>query len=377
MSLALSTVIYEWRRYLAAVVALAASGMMVLGLVGLMVGVLRSATAAIDRSSADLLVLPERATSLLGSGGMPRRVLPLIFLNPEVVDVADLEDGGGTFSNLGQGQEKKRIFVQLHSVDTAPGALTLPTDFDENTRLALTQPYAVVVDRSSLGQLGVKLGDHAALNGREIVIAGVVSGYPSVNGVQLIVSRATLRLLHQGPASNRVGPMMVRLRDPSRAALVRDQLNAVANHQYRAWTKPDLASANANDLLKEQIIGVILGFAVLTGGGVGIVITWQTLRAAILANVKEFASLRALGVPMGALRQVVMELSLWVGVAGLALTGLAIGGLWMLGQALNIPMGFPLGLVVFVAVMLQVIAVLSGFFSLGVLKKSEPADLLR
>jgi putative ABC transport system permease protein len=377
MSLALSTVLYEWRRYLAAVVALAASGVMVLGLVGLMVGVLRSATATIDRSSADLMILPARATSLLGTSGMPRRVMPLIYLNPEVVDVADMADGGGTFTNLGQGKEKKRLFVQLTSVDTAPGALTLPTDFDENTRLTLSQPYAVVVDKTSLGQLGVKVGDHAALNGREIVIAGVVSGYASLNAPQLIISRSTLRLLRQAPPSNRIGPMLVRIRDPARAVLVRDQLNAVAGGQYRAWTKQELSIANANDLLKQQIIGVVLGFAVLMGGGVGIVITWQTLRSAILANVKEFASLRALGISMGSLSLVVMEMSFWVGLLGLAATAVLVGGLWMLGQALNIPMGFPTGLIIFVGVMLLVIAVLSGFFSLGVLKNSEPADLLR
>ena len=32
---------------------------------------------------------------------------------------------------------------------------------------------------------------------------------------------------------------------------------------------------------------------------IGVVITWQTLRGAILANIKEFASLRALGVSIG------------------------------------------------------------------------------
>jgi putative ABC transport system permease protein len=40
-------------------------------------------------------------------------------------------------------------------------------------------------------------------------------------------------------------------------------------------------------------------------------------------------------------------------------------------------MGFPVGFVIFIAVSLVLIAVVSGFFSLGVLKKSQPADLLR
>ena len=377
MSLALSTVLYEWRRYLAAVVALAASGCMVLVLVGLFVGIVTSITATIDRSPADLMVLPAKATSLLGSGGMPRRVMPLVYMNPEVVDVAEQADGGGMFSNLGPAKQKVRTYVNIMTVDTAPGSLTLPSDFDDTVRLALSQPYAIAVDKTSLGRLGVKLGDHAALNGHEVIIAALVSGYPNIDNAQVISSRATLRLLGEARPDNRVGPLLVKVRDPARAIQVRDQLNAVAGDQYRAWTKPELSIANRNDLMKKQIIGIVLGFAMLMGAAVGIVITWQTLRAAILANVKEFASLRALGVSMHSLRVVVMELSFWVGVAGLIATGVLIIGLSAFARSASVPMEFPTGFVIFIAIALVMIAVISGFFALGVLKKSQPADLLR
>jgi putative ABC transport system permease protein len=62
-------------------------------------------------------------------------------------------------------------------------------------------------------------------------------------------------------------------------------------------------------MLDDQIIGIMLGFSAFLGLLIGVVITWQTLRGAIMANIKEFASLRALGVSMGDLRNVVMELS--------------------------------------------------------------------
>ena len=42
MSLALATLIYEWRRYLAAVIALAFSGMMVLAFSGLFAGIIHA-----------------------------------------------------------------------------------------------------------------------------------------------------------------------------------------------------------------------------------------------------------------------------------------------------------------------------------------------
>ena len=99
-----------------------------------------------------------------------------------------------------------------------------------------------------------------------------------------------------GEKSDKTGPLMVRLEDPSRTEIVRDQLNANANGAYRAWTRPELAKANEGALMQEQIIGIFLGFSVFLGFLIGVGITSQTLRGAILSNIKEYASLRALGV---------------------------------------------------------------------------------
>ena len=381
MSLALATVIYEWRRYLAAIIALALSGLLILTFVGMFVGIGKSFTATIDRSRADLMILPAKSESLLNTGGMPRRVMPIIYSHPEVIAVSDIDDDGGMFSNLvgedGQGRKKVRDYVQIMSVETARDALTLPTDFDENLRETLSQPYAVAVDQTALARLGVKLGDKAAIDGHAVRIAAVTTTYPNMMQPQIIVSRQTLRLLGKSRSSNRIGPMFVRVRDPSRAAIVRDELNAVANGRYRAWTKAELSKANDQSIMKEQGIGVILGFSTFMGMIIGLGITSQTLRGAVLANIKEFASLRALGVSMGSLRIIVLELSFWVGVAGLIAAGVLVSGMGFLARAAGIPMSFPLPNIISTGMFLLITAVLSGIMSLGVLKRSQPADLLR
>jgi putative ABC transport system permease protein len=175
----------------------------------------------------------------------------------------------------------------------------------------------------------------------------------------------------------RGGPLMVQLYNPNDALKVRDQLNAISDGKYRAWTRAELSKANQSAILKEQIIGVILFFAVAVGTAVGTGITWQTLRGAIFANIKEFASLRALGVSVGSLQLVVMELSFWVGVAGVCMGGLLLWGVNALAQAGGLPLAFPLPVMISAAIGLILIAILSGAFSLGVLKQSQPADLLR
>ena len=72
-----------------------------------------------------------------------------------------------------------------------------------------------------------------------------------------------------------------------------------------------------------------------------------------------------------------MELSWWVGLAGLAATALFTGGVYLLATNNGVPMGFPMKWIVGVSVLLLVISAASGLLALGILKKSQPADLLR
>jgi len=380
MSLALATLIHEWRRYLAAVIALAFSGLLILAQVGMFTGIVKGATATIDRSRADLMIMPPKMESLINSGSsaVPRRIQPLLYMHPEVAEVASFDGDGARWTNRPEpGKKAVTTFVQVNMVDTRAGAVTLPVDYSETVRLALMEPYAIAIDRTALKRLGVKLGDAAALNGRTVRVRAILDGYPDINQASVVISRDTMRMLGMGEKSDKTGPLMVRLKDPSRTEIVRDQLNANAKGAYRAWTRPELAKANEGALMQEQIIGIFLGFSVFLGFLIGVGITSQTLRGAILANIKEFASLRALGVSMGSLRLVVVELSFWVGIVGLGATALFTFGVYLLAQSGGMPMGFPIPWVVGVAILLLTISLASGLMALGILKHSQPADLLR
>jgi putative ABC transport system permease protein len=400
MSLALATLLYEWRRYMAAVVALAFSGLLVLAQVGIFVGIGKGFTAQIDRARADIMVLGPGAKALFGGpSGLPRRMIPLVYTHPEVLQVAPLDGSGGRFQNIlspeaqakadarakqagkggkgGGGGGRKSEFVNVTVIDAIPGYVTVPTDYTDAMIEALRQPYAVAVDQTALKRLGVKKGDKALYNGKTITIGVVTTGYPNIIQPTLVMSRDTLRMLGEADTGQRVGPLMVQIRDPSRAEIVAAQLNKKGDGKFRAWTRQELADANSGAMLDDQIIVIILGFSAFLGLLIGVVITWQTLRGAIMANIKEFASLRALGVSIGNLRNIVMELSFWVGIVGVAASALLTWLVSLAATAGGVPMSFPPMLVIVVAVFLIVIAMLSGFLSLGILKNSQPADLLR
>jgi len=382
MSLALSTLIYEWRRYTAAVVALAFSGLLILAQVGMFTGIVQGITATIDRSRADIIIMGPKVTAMVDSGpgtGVPARIQPLIYLNPNVTEVQSLQGNGAMWmNNPPPGQKRKTDFVQLWTVDTEPGAVTLPTDYSEATRVALLEPLAVAIDRTSMARLGVKLNDSAVIAGRTVHVRAILDGYPSINQATVVMSRDSYRMLGlEKGNTTRTGPLMVGIKDHAKADMVRDQLNASSKGAYRAWTRAELSKANEGALMSEQIIGVFLGFSVFLGFLIGVGITSQTLRGAVLANIKELASLRALGVSMGSLRKLVVELAFWTGCVGLAFTGLFTWLVSLLGKSAGVPMGFPTFWIVTVAILLLAISLASGVLSLGVLKKSQPADLLR
>jgi putative ABC transport system permease protein len=108
-----------------------------------------------------------------------------------------------------------------------------------------------------------------------------------------------------------------------------------------------------------------------------VAITWQTLRGAIMANIKEFASLRALGVGMGSLRRIVVELSFWVGVVGVFAAIFLTWLVSLLAMAGAVIIALPFSLLLVVGIGLILISMVSGLLSLGILKNSQPADLLR
>jgi putative ABC transport system permease protein len=377
MSLALSTLLYEWRRYLAAAISLALAGVLMLALSSFLIGMLSTLTVTIDRSRAEIVIMQANSVSIGpggGGGSLPRRVLPLIYQHPDVIEVQDMPGSSGMFYGPGATEPS---FVSVMIIDPAPNAITLPNDFTEDTAAALSVPFAIAVDKSALEQLKVKLGDKASLGGRTVRVAAVIEGYTSMMGMSNVaMSRQTARLMGLANDSQ-LGSLMVRIKNPEEAERVRNELNALANGQYRAWTKTELHDSIVEGMNSAgPIFGAVM-FMTIIGAIIGVVITYQTLRGAILANIKEFASLRALGVSMGSLRKVVMELSLWVGVFGVILAGVLMAGLTALAAANNVMLGYAVPMLVQTGVFLLMIAIVSGALTLGALKKGDPADLLK
>jgi putative ABC transport system permease protein len=110
---------------------------------------------------------------------------------------------------------------------------------------------------------------------------------------------------------------------------------------------------------------------------IGVAITNQSLRSAILSSLKEYAALRALGVSKRSLCLVVLEQAFWVGLAGLVLAWVMTYIFSHIAVYYKLAFNIPLWFIMVSTVVLIIVSLVSGLLSLMLLYKTEPADLLR
>jgi putative ABC transport system permease protein len=107
------------------------------------------------------------------------------------------------------------------------------------------------------------------------------------------------------------------------------------------------------------------------------VVTYQTLRSATVASFKEYAVLRALGIPRWRMAMTVFAQSFWVGLVGVILAIPAIYGLAEFGNNVGAKVILPWQLMATAIGVTMVTAMLSGALALRSLRSLEPVTLLR
>lgn len=373
VSIARSGLRHDWRRYLAAVLAVTFSGLLVVVQLALLLGMFATVSVAIDRSTADLWIgarntpsvdlgrpLPYGADARAWAHGGVERVERYVSV------LGDLRRTDGA-----------TITVIINGMDTAPGGLAFSRLLSPEQRELLRHPHAVLIDPADLGKLQAHLGDIVEINGRRARIAGVVEGLRAIGGVNALASFATLRTLAPD-AGHQTTFYLVQVKPGVRADdVAADIADAAPVPRYSVWTSRDFSVQSQTYWLLESGAGIGSGFASLLAMLVGLVITSQTLSGAILASIREFAALRALGVSHASLRAVVIEQALWVGIAGLIMTAVLTGAIAWLGQAARVAMSYPWWMLLAASLALMGIAVVSGLLALRPLLRAEPALLLR
>ena len=373
VSLARATLVHEWRRYLAAVLAITFAGLLIVVQLALLLGLFGSVAAVVDKSGAELWIGFRNTQSVDLGRPLGRGSDALAWSHS---GAGRIEAYTTAYGDLRR-PDGVPVSVLLHAMDVSGAGLVFSRLLTPAERTLLREPNAIIIDAADMRKLGAQVGTAVEINGRRARIAGVVDGIRSVGGVNVLASFATARYLAPETAEQ-AAFYLVRLKPGFDAHKVAADISDKARFpRYSVWTADALSTQSQAYWLLESGSGIGTGFASLLALVVGMVITSQTLSGAILASVKEFAALRALGVPHKSLRAIVVEQSLWVGVAGLFATGIFTLLIAWLGDALRISMRFPAWMLAGASGLLLAIAIVSGLLALRPLGRAEPASLLR
>lgn len=375
VALARKTLIYEWRRFLPAMLAVGFSGLLQLLQIALVLGIFGSTSLYITGSSADVWV-GYPGTQSVGSGrSIDADVQARILMDPAVKRVEQYIWVDGDWRGH---TDTGGVSVFVSGIDPAPAGLMFAKALAPTLRALLAEPDAVVVDRSTLDQLGVQIGQSATINGHQVRVVGVSSGLRALGGVNVLCSLDTARRLDDDPNDNGPTYLVASLRDPAQANAVAARLRGNrAFGPYTTWSAKDFASISVRYWLFDTGAGAGVLFLAGIVFLVGAVITSQTLIAAVNGSVREYATLNALGVGVGALRKVVLEQAFWVGALGLLGASLLGIVLMALARSQDVPVVLSIPAALACIVLVMALAAVSGLAAMRSLRRVDPATLLR
>jgi len=375
VALARKTLVYEWRRFLPAMLAVGFAGLLQLLQIALVLGIFGSTSLYITGSSADVWVGYPGTQSVSLGRAIDADVESRLLMDPAVQRVEPYLWVDGDWRGP---RETGGVSVFVSGIDPAADGLMFSKALSPALRARLAEPDAIVIDRSAQDQLGVDIGQTATINGQQVRVVGISSGLRALGGVNVLCSLDTARQLDSDVTD--VGPtyLIAKLHDPREADAVAARLRgSQAFGPYTSWSASDFARRSVIYWLFDTGAGAGVLFLAGIVFLVGAVITSQTLIAAVNGSVREYATLNALGVGVNALRKVVLEQAFWVGALGLL--GASVFGivLMMLARSQDVPVVLNVPAALGCIVLVMGLAAVSGLAAMRSLRRADPATLLR
>ncbi len=374
MNFALATLWHDRQRYLPGVLAVAFSALLIALQCGLLLGLLSVTAIPIDRTRADLWVGSPDVLSVDLGRAIPESFLSRLAEFPQVARIEAYYQGF-TYWNKPTGGTELCIIIGSSLEDNALGSVAALTP---ELREKLTEPNSVVIDETELDRLGLKagIGETGEINNRKVRVVGLIRGYKSLAGPYVFCSQVTAKPLIPRLGMDQTTYLIAKCYDPADAPPVVQQLRERYS-DLSAFTSREFSWHSQVHWLTKTKAGIALGYSALLGLIVGAVVTSQTLYAATVGALREYAVLRALGIPRWRMAVTVMTQSFWIGLLGVAIALPTVYGLARLAELAGARVLLSWELLAAVAVITLAMALGSGLWALRSLRLIEPANLLR
>jgi len=375
VAIARKTLLYEWRRFLPAVAAVAFSGLLMTAQGALLLGIVSANSLYVTQSDASYwLGFPGTQSVELGRT-VPAGALTSLYAEPAISHVEPFLLGSGDWRGIHGGG----VSVTVVGIDVQSDSVGLARVVPTNMRNRLREPAAVVIDAADSDKLSIEPGDLAEVNGHTVHVIGFIDGLRGLGGVNVVGSLDTARVLDQTlPADGGATYFLFNIAAESEQPRVLSHLNERAPiERFEIWAARKLADMSTSYMLFDSGAGIAFVFATLIAATIGALITSQTLMAAVAGTIPQYATLRALGVPFSGLRKIVIEQAAWVGFTGLIINGVLSAAIGFIALIYKVPFELNGVVIASASVVVLVVAILACLLAVRRLRQADPATLLR
>jgi len=285
---------------------------------GLYIGSSNRIASVIDRSDADLWVVPYASKSFDDAAPLPGRERFAALATEGVASVHDLVVGFGSWRK----PEGGRSAVLVVGTDWRHGGFE-PWNLIQGNLDALLAPGAIAIDESYFEDLGIAgLGGSAEINGHRVTVRAVTRGIRSFTTLPYVFTTVQhAREILQYPA-DRSTFTLLKLAPGADATQVKNRLQQRLS-DTEVLSHEEFRTRSLNYWLFKTGAGAALIAGALLGLIVGVVVVAQTLYASTKDHINEFATLRALGASASYIHWVILLQAMMSAVIGYLL-GLAL-----------------------------------------------------
>jgi putative ABC transport system permease protein len=370
ITLAFRNFFHDRLRFIATVIGIVFSIVLVTVQMGLYLGFGRTVTTMIDHVSADLWIMPHGTKcfedpSLLDASKRNRAlsINGVAAAIPVVIGFADwrLPNGGTT-----------PVFII--GSDLRSGGL-LPWDLVEGRIEALSIPRAVAVDRSYFDRLGISgMGATAEIRQQLVRVTAVTNGIRSFTTTPYVFMDINRARAQTGVAADKASYFLIRLNPGADRNHVRGQLLSYISN-VDILTPAEFAERSRIFWLFGTGAGAALFAGALLGVIVGTVIVAQTLYSSTKEHINEFATLRAIGSSREYIYKVIVCQAIFSAIIGFFFAALIGAVIVELTAATALPIIMTPGLIVGLFLLTVVMCVASAIAAIVQVIRIDPATV--
>jgi putative ABC transport system permease protein len=353
-------------RFIATVVGIVFSIVLVAVQLGLFMGFERMITTMIDHTQADLWIAPAETKSFESSSLLDGRER-FQALAVEGVTAAVPVMIGFAYWRKSDGSAMPVFLIGME-----PGGLQ-PWNVAEGHLDDLSAPGAVAVDRSYFERLGVaRIGDTAEIRDQKARVAVVTRGIRSFTTTPYVFTTMDRAREYMGAPPNKATYFIVRTEPGASVEAIRSRIAAKLSNA-EVLTSDEFRRRSRFFWLFGTGAGAALFASAVLGVIVGTVIVAQTLYSSTKDHINEFATLRAIGSSKGYIYRVILWQALLSAVIGFTIAaGIAVA---LVAATKNsaLPIVMTPGLTVGLFVLTLIMCALSAISAITVVTRIDPA----